>query len=122
MTMNHVKDIFRKYNLNVEEVERNVYKVINTDQEINIQKIRGELQNCMIISSNKIRTERWNGCGTSIVHVYYIILNDNDDTALKYADIAEGKYANIQIMKYNYNPKYKDTIDTIYNEEDIYVS
>ena len=40
-------NILQSFGINIKEVESNVYKVINTDKEINIDKLQWALEDCI---------------------------------------------------------------------------
>lgn len=109
-------NILQSFGINIKEVESNVYKVINTDKEINIDKLQWALEDCILITSLEKRTEKLNsGIHTMIANVYYIIIGThNKEIAYKYDDIATEEY-NVALYKaYKYKPNNKHNIDTIY--------
>lgn len=114
--------IQNQFCLEIEEVEPTVYKVLNTDLEININKLQHSLEECILITSDQLRTEKYNyGC-TIIAYMYYIILDYNrNDLKYKYHSQANTEFQDAVIDSYS---KLKEeasysSIDTIYRAEEL---
>lgn len=108
--------IIKSFELDVQEVEPNVLKILNIDKDINIDKLQWALEDCILITSLEKRTEKLDsGIHTMIANVYYIILNVvNKDIAYKYDDIATEEFGRTLYKQYKYNPNTNNNIDTIY--------
>ena len=113
--------IINKFGLQVEEVEPTVYKVQNTDLEVNVNKLQWELEECILFTSERKRREKLeNGLSTMIANVYYILLSyDNDELINKYDEIACAERENTYLLSYKYRPERAHSIDTIYGEDEI---
>ena len=80
--------IQNQFQLKIEELEPTVYKVLNPTQEVNIDKLQQALEECILITSDQIRTEKLdNGVYTSIMNVYAIITKYNKELAWKYDEL-----------------------------------
>lgn len=117
----NVKEILKKYGLQVKEIEPEVYEVLNTNQEVSIDELQWELNACILITSNELRSKRLeSGINTMIADVYYIVLDyDNDDLGYQYYYIAKEKFNHVLYMPYKYDPAPHYSIDTIYAEGEI---
>ena len=114
--------IINSFGLQLKEVEPCVYKVINTDKEVNIDKLQWALEECILITSLAKGTEKSdNGIHTHIANIYYILLDYYDKkTAYKYDDLATQLYRNTLYMPYKYNPKEEySSITTIYRGDEM---
>ena len=112
-------EIIKSFGLQVEKLNDSlIYKVINTDKEINIDKLQWALEECILITSLEKGTEKLDtGIHTQIANVYYILLNYEDrDNAYKYDDLATQEYGETLYMPYKYNPGSDDSITTIYGD------
>lgn len=119
-THEEAMEIFKQFNIQAEEVEPTVYKVLNNKQEINIYDLEFELKECFLLISNKQRSER-NKEGYKIKYapVFYILLDCNKgDLMDKYYDISQQERITV-IRSYKYNPNYVESIDTIYTAEEL---
>lgn len=111
----NVKKIFEKYGLQVKEIEATVYEVLNTNQEISIDEIQWELEECILITSDRIRSKKLSsGLYTTMAYVYYIILDYDSDICYEYDNIATERFGESLLMPYKYNPASYYGIDTIY--------
>lgn len=117
MTKTAQRNIFKRYGLDVKEVETNVYKVMNTDKEVNISCLQWDLKECTTIASDRIRLEKENHTGMVIACVYYI-LNEhgNREKAWKYQTYAINEFGNAVIRGYSEDEENKQhsSIDTLY--------
>ena len=52
------KEIIRKYGLQVKQIEPAVYEVLNTNKEISIDELQWELEECVLITSDRIRSKK----------------------------------------------------------------
>lgn len=112
--------IQNQFGLQVEEIESSVYKVLNPEKEVNIDKLQWALEECMLVTSDQIRTKKLeNGMYTSIRNVYIIITKYNKDLVWKYDEIYEKKYGTTLISDYKYKPDKEVRIDTIYSLEEL---
>lgn len=110
-------EILKKYGLQTEEVEPTVYKVINTDKEINVSKLQWELKECTTITSSEIRLEKENQTGMTIANVYYVILEyGNREKTWKYQNNARKSFHKAVIDSYSEEEEKKQyaSIDTLY--------
>lgn len=115
----NVKEIFEKYGLQTKEIEPTVYEILNTQQEISIDEMQWELEECVLITSDRIRSKKLDsGIYTTIANVYYVILDYDSDICYEYDDIATKKFGESLLMPYKYNPASYDEIDTIYAKEE----
>ena len=51
----NIDKVFKEYGLNVEQLETNVYKLLNTDNETDVEGLQAELKNCILITSRRDR-------------------------------------------------------------------
>lgn len=119
--MKNKLQIINSFGLQVEEIEPLVYKVQNTDLDVNVNKLQWELEECILFTSERKRRERLeNGLSTMIANVYYILLSyDNDELINKYDDIACSERENTYLLSYKYRPEREHSIDTIYGQNEI---
>ena len=112
--------VFNKFGLQVEEVESTVYKVLNNTHEVCIDDLEFELEQCLMLVSDKINSKKLpEGYWISFVYVYYIILDYNNDDALwKYEEISRQSRRTI-VRSFKYNPNYVESIDTLYTLEEL---
>lgn len=116
--------IQNEFHLNIKEVEPLVYKVLNTDQEVNSSKLKWTLEEVILIKSLRIRLEKVNYTGMSINNIYYIILDyTRDDLKDKYHKIARTEHKKAIIDLYNslLEESQPESIDTIYRAEELTV-
>lgn len=115
----HKLDTLRdKFQLDITQVEPLVYKVNNTRQEVSISELQYELEECVLITSDKIRTKKKNGESMLIAYVYYIILDyTRDDLKYKYHKIARANFKDVVIDSYSKSKedKKQSSIDTVVN-------
>lgn len=112
--------IQNQFHIDIEEIEPNVYKVINTEKEVNIDKLQWALGECILITSDQIRTEKLNnGVYTSIMNVYVIITEYNKELAWKYDEEFAKEYGVTLISDYIYKPIKEARIDTLYSLEEV---
>ena len=110
-----VKEIFRRFGLQVKEIEPAVYEVLNTDKEISIDELQWELEECVLITSDRIRSRKLDsGIYTTIAYVYYVILDYDSDVCYEYDNIATERFGESLVMSYKYSPAAYHEIDTIY--------
>ncbi len=110
--------IQNQFHLEIEEIEPTVYKVINTNQEVNIDKLQWALEECILITSTKRGRERLkNGVSTIISNVYYIIIAHDIDVALKYEKKSLKNHTDTTLIEYKYSENNTETIDTLYKVE-----
>ena len=115
----NVKEIFEKYGLQTKEIDPTVYEIFNTQQEISIDEMQWDLEECVLITSDRIRSKKLDsGIYTTIANVYYVILDYDSDICYEYDDIATEKFGESLLMPYKYNPASYDEIDTIYAREE----
>ena len=104
-------EILKKYGLEAEAVEPTVYKVINTDKEINVSKLQWELKECTTIISSEIRLEKENHTGMTIANVYYVILEyGNREKTWKYQKSAKKLFDKAVIDSYSEEEEKKQYI------------
>lgn len=116
--------IQNQFHLEIEEIEPTVYKVINTDQEVNSSKLKWALEEVILIKSLRIRLEKVNHTGMPINNIYYIILDyTRDDLKDKYHKIARNKYKKAVIDLYStlLEEARPESIDTLYKPEELTV-
>ena len=117
-----ITPILKKFNIEAEHVEPFVYKVINTSEEIDIDKLKWELNNCFLISSPTIRYIKnpKTGINTEIANLYYIITDISENKkAWELQDLADKIYGNTIIDSYNSKSNTNGFIDTIYSKQEI---
>lgn len=109
-----------QFNIEIKEIEPEVYEVLNINQEINIEKLQWALEECILITSDLIRTEKLdNGIHISIMRVYGIITKHNKELAWKYDDIFSKKYETTLIMDYICKPDKDNSIGTLYSPQEM---
>lgn len=108
--------IMKSFGLNCTEIEPNVFKVINTSEDVNIDKLQWGLEDCILITSLQKRTEKLDsGIHTMIANVYYIIMgSSNKEVAYRYDDKAAEEFGKTLYKAYKYKPSPQSNIDTIY--------
>lgn len=112
--------IFNKFGIQTEEVEPTVYKVLNDTQEFNINAIKSELNEGLLLVSPQTRYKKNSeGNNEEYGQIYYILLDyDNDELLNKYDDISCATRRTV-VRSFRYNPNYTETIDTIYSAEEL---
>jgi len=112
--------IFNKFGIQTEEVEPTVYKVLNDTQEFNIDAIKSELNEGLLLVSYKKRYVKTpEGYNEIYRNIYYILLDyDNDELLNKYDDISCATRRTV-VSSFRYNPNYTESIDTIYSAEEL---
>lgn len=109
--------IQNQFGLDVKRVEDSVYKVLNTDKEINIDKLQWALEECILITSPRIRYEKTGDINTKIANVYYICLDiSNKKSSYNYKDKAKEEFGKVIYKYYKYNPVEEHFITTIYSK------
>ncbi|MCM1304922.1 MAG: hypothetical protein NC306_12580 [Butyrivibrio sp.] len=58
MEKTDVNEVFKEYGLDVEQIETNVYKPLNINNETDVEGLRAGLTNCILITSRRLRSER----------------------------------------------------------------
>ena len=107
--------IQNQFGLKIQEMEPSVYEVINSNKEINIDKLQWALEECILITSSKKGRERLsNGASTTLANVYYIIITHDIDLALKYERQSLVSHADTTLVDYKYCADDIETIDTLY--------
>lgn len=114
-------EIISSFGLQVEEIEPTVYKVLNPDLVVNIDKLQWALNECVLIASLELSTEKLEtGIYTMLANVYYILLDyTNRELSYKYDDKATEEFGRTLYKPYKYNPSPDCGIDTIYREGEI---
>ncbi|MCM1183058.1 MAG: hypothetical protein NC337_06775 [Roseburia sp.] len=113
----NIKEIFDKYGLQVEEIEPEVFKVLNTDKEISTNELQWELQSCVLLTSDDTGYKKLpvGGVNSILAHIYYVIMGyDSDELGYKYDDIAAKEFGESIYRAYKYRPENSNSIDTIY--------
>ena len=112
----NIDKVFKEYGLNVEQLETNVYKLLNTDNETDVEGLQAELKNCILITSRRLRFDRLQEGGScTIAHIYYVIMDvHNRDLGHKYNKLATKEYGDSLYDSYEYRPELANSIDTIY--------
>lgn len=115
-TMINVTEIFDKYGLEVEEIEPEAYKVLNTRKIVSVDELQWELESCILITSDKTGYKKLGtGINSRLAYVYYIITDyDKSDLGYKYDDIATEQFGESLYRPYQYKAEHHDSIDTIY--------
>lgn len=54
----NVKEIFRKFGLQARKIEPVVYEILNTSKEVSIDELQWELEECVLITSDRIRSRK----------------------------------------------------------------
>ena len=97
-----------------------VYEVLDKEKEVNTDSLKREINNCLLIISERLRWERDSVTGISsrISRVYYIITDyDADDKADFYEEKAKLQFGKAYISDYKYDPNGSGNISTIYTAE-----
>ncbi|MCX4299802.1 MAG: hypothetical protein OSJ73_22790 [Lachnospiraceae bacterium] len=111
----NVKEIFRKFGLQARKIEPVVYEILNTSKEVSIDELQWELEECVLITSDRIRSRKLeSGIYTTIAYVYYVILDYDSDVCYEYDNIATDRFGESLVMPYKYSPAAYHEIDTIY--------
>lgn len=120
-TIINAAEVFEKYGLEVEEIEPEVYRVLNTEKVISVDELQWELESCILITSDKTGYKKLNsGINSRLAYVYYVITDyDKDDLGCKYDDIATGQFGESLYRSYQYRAGHNESIDTIYAEGEI---
>jgi hypothetical protein len=116
--MKNKLDIIKSHGLEVKEIEPTVYKVLNTDKEINIEHLQWELKESILITSDIIRYDKeTNGSHTIVANVYYVLTDyNNRELGYKYDDIAEAEFETELYMPFKLSTDPTKSIDTIFRE------
>ncbi len=105
--------IQNQFGLQIKEIEPTVYKVINTNKEVNRDKLQWALKECVLLTSSRKGKEREpNGSCTTLSNIYYIVIDHNTSLAQRYENLKE--YDDIMLVEYKHNPNTMYTIDTLY--------
>lgn len=120
-TVINAEAVFAKYGLEVEELEPEVYQVLNTEKSISVDELQWELESCILITSDRTGYKKLStGINSRLACVYYIITDcDRSDLGFKYDDIATERFGESLYRSYQYRPEYHEGIDTIYAEGEI---
>lgn len=120
-TAEEAMEIFKKHGLQAEQIEPQVFKVLNTDKEVDIDEIQEELESCILIISSDTNYRRLDGGVSDVVSkVYYIVTDKNmSDVGKKYKQLAKNEYGSVLYEAYEYRPNYENAIDTIYAAEEL---
>ncbi|MBR1599615.1 MAG: hypothetical protein IJ661_11985 [Lachnospiraceae bacterium] len=115
-----IPNILNKYGLQVESIESQIYKVINTDKVINIDKLKVELGSCILIISNRKGWDIEDGVSYKMANVYYILINFNNRAkAYELKDRAAGLYGSAFISDLRHSPTQISSIDTIWSVDEL---
>lgn len=114
--MVNVEEIFEKYGLEVEKIEPEAYRVINTEKIISVDELQWDLVSCILITSDKTGYKKLStGINSRLAYVYYIIADyDKSDLGYKYDDIATRQFGESLYRPYKYRAGHCESIDTIY--------
>lgn len=105
------------FGLKIKKVADLVYKVTNPDKEVNIDKLQWALEECILITSPRIRYEKTEDINTKIARVYYICLDiSNEELNYIYKDKAKEEFGRVIYKYYKYNPVEEHFITTIYSK------
>lgn len=111
-------NIIEKFNLITEEIEPSVFKVINTDKEIDIHRFKQELgTDIAFISSCTLKTHRIGDIIEELENIYYI-MPKRDDIMYKYEDKAAAEQPEVTI-DYMLPAIDLPSIDTLYTPEEL---
>ena len=114
-------EIFEQFGLQVEQLEENVYGVLNTDLIVNVTRLQQALGDCLIVRSSEIKLAAHitGDYAEYEARVFYVILDYEATTLLtKYAQIAVGEFgaAGISVHKQEED---SFTVGAIYSEEEM---
>ncbi len=109
-------EVIKSYGLQIAEIEPTVYKVLNTEQEINADKLKHDLMDAALLRSQRIRWNRENGVNTAIAKIYYIIFETSKID--KFSRIAREGHADSTIDVCDFHEEV-DSIDTLYRREEL---
>lgn len=120
-TTEEAMEIFKKYGLQAEQIEPQVFKVLNTDKEVDIDEIQEELESCILIISSDTNYRRLDGGVSDVVSkVYYIVTDKHmSNVGKKYKQLAKNEYGSVLYEAYEYRPNHENAIDTIYAAEEL---
>lgn len=115
-----VESIFERYGLQVTELDSNVYKVINIDREINTDKLKKDIGNCILIISERKRWEIEDDIYYRISYVYYILTDfDDRQKALELRRRAINEYQAAYLSDFKYQPEQVNSIDTLWSAKEL---
>lgn len=73
--MKNYNDIFERYGIHATKINDAVFKVTNSNAEVNLGKLKNDIEEFIAITSPLLRYEKdaSTGISTMIAHIYYII-------------------------------------------------
>lgn len=104
----HIIDILKKHNIQVEQVEESVFKVINSEQRVNIDNLKRDLKEfiAIISSSTEYKKDTDSDIYSMITSIYYLITDYNNKKMLiKYFGMAKQEHKNASIESYRERPE-----------------
>lgn len=117
----NVAEIFDKYGLQVDEIEPEAYKVLNTEKMVSVDELQWELESCILITSDKAGYKKLGtGINSRLAYVYYIITDyDKTDLGHKYDNLATEQFGESLYRPYQYRAEHHESIDTIYAKGEV---
>lgn len=107
-----------KFGLIVKEIEPSVFKVTNTEKEIDIHRLKQELGlNVAIFRTSTLKLRRVGNRVESLECIYYILPKD-DILISKYDRIVNNEYDKV-VLDYKTSTTGLPSIDTIYTSEEL---
>ena len=115
LTKEERENILTKFELQFEEVEPNVYKILNTNKVINITELQHKLRLCeLMISPDEELRRMEDGYSNTFAKLYYAIIGtDERSIILKYCEIAD-KECGENILDCYEEKEHKPSIDTLF--------
>lgn len=113
----NVREVFDKYGLTVEEVEPMVYKVVNSDKEVNVSRLQWDLKQCFLITPVRHKAKRMpDGYTEYYSRIYYVITECDWSLANKYEESLCG---DVTSMRYDYTDYLEPYMGTLYRKEEV---
>ncbi|MCR4684706.1 MAG: hypothetical protein K5649_04495 [Lachnospiraceae bacterium] len=104
-----------------EQIDEDTYRISNPDTTVvNIDKLKEELMSCLLVVSDRVRTERTpQGVGLRYSKLYYVISDvSQGDKAMELCKEVKGHNQKAFVTAYNYTPAERHSISTVYRPEE----
>lgn len=114
------EEIIKSFGIEIEKVEDSVYKVMNTNKELNVDKLKRELNECIfILSTNKHYEKNESGINNLVSSIYYIVTSYDTKLAYKYFFEVGGGDGKAFYIPYKRTNIGAISIDTIFSEDEM---
>lgn len=111
-------DIIKKFGLQAVEIEPQIFKIINTDKEVDIHKLKQQLgPDIAILRSSTLKQRKIGNTIEELEHIYYI-LPKQDKLIDKYKEIAKQEHSEV-VVDYILKMDALPSIDTLYTLEEL---